>query len=130
MPLVFLDSVFTVFSSLPCQSTRQALSLFCSATHSPSCDAAIALGKPSGLLKSVVVFTLRDGRAAAAAPPPVCAPANFVPRSPAPTVARNSRRSVRMVKSPFVAGIVSLLRRRRDSGSSGLVTLDRRRRER
>src|SRR6266852_5556444 len=90
IPLVFFDSVFTVFSSLPFQSTRQALSDFCSPIHNPSGDTAIALGYPSGLLKSVVVFTLRTG-GGGAAPLPVCAPANLAPKRPTPTPPRNSR---------------------------------------
>jgi hypothetical protein len=61
MPLVFFDSVFTVFSSLPFQSTRCALSVFCSAIHNPSAVAAIAFGYPSGLLNSGVVLALRTG---------------------------------------------------------------------
>ena len=44
MPLVFFDSVLTVFNGLPFQSTRCALSDFCSAIHRPSCVAVIALG--------------------------------------------------------------------------------------
>src|SRR5712691_8587036 len=70
MPLVFFDSVFTVFSSLPFQSTRHALSDFCSAIHRPSGATAIALGYPSGLLKSGVVFTFRTGGADSPRPPP------------------------------------------------------------
>ena len=44
MPLVFFDSVFTVFSSLPLQSTKTALSVFCSPIHRPSGIAVIAFG--------------------------------------------------------------------------------------
>ena len=34
----------SVFSGLPFQSTRHALSLFCSPIHKPSCVAVIAFG--------------------------------------------------------------------------------------
>ena len=61
MPLVFFDSVLTVLSSLPFQSTRHALSVFCSPIQRPSGATAIAFGYPSGLLKSVVVLALRTG---------------------------------------------------------------------
>src|ERR1700686_594728 len=61
MPLVFFDSVFTVFSSFPFRSTRQALSDFCSPIHQPSGASDQAFGYPSGLLNSLVIFPLRDG---------------------------------------------------------------------
>src|SRR5256712_10016009 len=161
IPLVFFDSVFTVFSSLPSQSTRHALSVFCSPIHKPSCVAAIALGKPSGLLKSVFVFAFRTVMGGAP-PPPVCARASRVPSSPTPSVARNSRRLVSMAtllrtllycrrlikktaklaefaEKSLLCALSALcgcflsalfLQRRCGGGAVGLVSFDRRRRQR
>src|SRR5712692_1289234 len=98
IPLVFFDSVLTVFSSVPFQSTRHALSDFCSAIHKPSGDTAIALGYPSGLLKSGVVFALRT-RGCDAPPLAVCAPARRVPIRPTARLPRNSRLLVFMCAS-------------------------------
>src|SRR6267142_394014 len=77
MPLVFLDGVETSFSTLPVQSTSQAFSerslgsamlyataaapeSFCSPIHRPSGVTAMPFGNPGGLLKSLVVFALRE----------------------------------------------------------------------
>src|SRR5438552_3970349 len=104
MPLVFFDSVLTVLSSLPFQSTRHALSVFCSPIQRPSGARAIAFGYPSGLLNSVVVLALRIGSDAAPRPAGAgaCACVNRAPARPAPMVARNARRPV------SIAAVLSL----------------------
>src|SRR5262245_61320314 len=104
MPLVLRDGVFTVFSSLPFQSTSHAASssdagsgslyvlawspdIFCSPIHRPSGVTAIALGNPGGHLNSLVVFALRVGSFF-----PACEKAEWLRASPAPMpAARNSR---------------------------------------
>src|SRR5215469_7181122 len=120
MPLVFRDCVATALSTLPFQSTSQACSVksfgsgkwywaaarpvsFCSAIHRPSGVTPIALGNPSGLLNSFVVFTMREGArfpddatrsARLELPLSCCARAFRIPLrlTPAPILAaRNSR---------------------------------------
>src|ERR1700761_7138513 len=66
MPLVSLQLVITVLSSLPLGSSSQAasclLSWRCSWTQKPRVGSAVmALGQPGGERKSLVVLALRSG---------------------------------------------------------------------
>src|SRR5258708_10917564 len=100
IPLVFFDSVLTVFTGLPFQSTRHALSVFCSPIHRPSRVAVMAFGYPSGLLNSVVVFACRAGGGGAAWLAD-CRAATRVPRKPTPRVPRNALRAIAITCLPF-----------------------------
>src|ERR1700733_6741733 len=85
MPLVSLQLVITVLSSLPLGSSSQAasglLSWRCSCTQKPrSGSAVMALGQPGGLRNSLVVLALRcggkdDGAASPVRPRSSCAKA-------------------------------------------------------